>query len=82
MGHKITDVDSFGAAMGIYRAAVDLKKKAHIVINDITTSVRPLYEVFRNNPKYPEDLFITSEEIRYYVDENTMAVVVDRKSVV
>ena len=77
MGHKITDVDSFGAAMGIYRAAVDLKKKAHIVINDITTSVRPLYEVFRNNPKYPEDLFITSEEIRYYVDENTMAVVVD-----
>ena len=36
MGHKIADPDSFGACMGIYRAAVSLEKKAHIVINDNT----------------------------------------------
>lgn len=34
MGHKITDVDSFGAAIGIYRAARTLEKKAYIVINN------------------------------------------------
>ena len=33
MGHKIADPDSFGACMGIYRAAVSLEKKAHIVIS-------------------------------------------------
>ncbi len=44
MGHKIGDVDSFGAAIGIYRAATIMEKKVHIVINDITSSVRPLYE--------------------------------------
>ena len=42
MGHKIADPDSFGACMGIYRAAVSLEKKAHIVINEVTGSVRPL----------------------------------------
>ena len=36
MGHKIADPDSFGACMGIYRAAVSLEKKAHIVINEVT----------------------------------------------
>ena len=30
--------------MGIYRAAVSLEKKAHIVINEVTGSVRPLYD--------------------------------------
>ena len=40
MGHKIGDVDSFGSAIGVYRAAKALNKPAHIVINEITTSVR------------------------------------------
>lgn len=31
MGHKIGDVDSFGAAIGIYRAATIMEKKVHIV---------------------------------------------------
>ena len=77
MGHKIADVDSFGAAIGIYRAVTNLGKKAHIVLNDITMSVRPLYEFFSNNSAYPDDLFITSDEIRRFVDGSTMAVVVD-----
>ena len=46
MGHKIADVDSFGAAVGIYRAALTMEKKAYIVLNDITSSVRPLYQSF------------------------------------
>ena len=50
MGHKIADVDSFGAAVGIYRAALTMEKKAYIVLNDITTSVRPLYQAFCESP--------------------------------
>ena len=33
MGHRMADIDSFGAAVGIYRIAVSMNKKAHIVLN-------------------------------------------------
>ncbi len=77
MGHKMTDVDSFGAAIGIYRAAATLEKKVHIVLNDISVALRPFYESFRNNPAYPEDLFVDSREAEELANEGTMVVVVD-----
>ncbi len=46
MGHRIADVDSFGAAVGIYCAARVLGKPAHIVIDEITSSLRPIQGVF------------------------------------
>lgn len=77
MGHKLGDTDSFGAAIGIYRATKLLNKRAYIVINDITTSVRVLIEGFMNNPDYEEDMFLTSEEALDMVDNNSMLVTVD-----
>ncbi len=77
MGHKIGDADSFGAAMGIYRAAVEMKKEAHIVLNDITAAIRPLYEVFQKNNAYPDDLFLSSKNVQEYAGKNAMVVVVD-----
>lgn len=77
MGHKIGDADSFGAAMGIYRAAVEMKKEAHIVLNDITAAIRPLYDVFQKNASYPEDLFLSSKNVQEYAGKNAMVVVVD-----
>lgn len=77
MGHKIGDTDSFGSAIGMYRIAVALNKKAHIVINDITSSVRPMYDRFVNNNDYPSDLFVTGEEAQELVDNGTALVVVD-----
>ena len=77
MGHKLGDMDSFGASIGIYRMATALNKKAHIVINDITSSVRPMMERFLDNPDYPDDLFLTGEKARELVDGNTILVVVD-----
>lgn len=77
MGHKIADPDSFGACMGIYRAAVSLEKKAHIVINEVTGSVRPLYDEILESPAYEDDIFITSEQALDYVDDNAMVIVVD-----
>ena len=52
MGHKIGDVDSFGAAVGIYRIARTLERRAQIVLNDVTTSLRPMVDLFLNNPEY------------------------------
>lgn len=75
MGHKISDVDSIGAAIGIYRAAKSLNKKAHIVVNNPTMSVRPIIENFRDNPDYDEDMFVDSDEAKEIVDNNTVVVV-------
>lgn len=61
MGHKIGDVDSFGSAIGVYRAAKSLNKPAHIVINEITTSVRPIINKFKNNPDYEPDMFLAQQ---------------------
>ena len=77
MGHNISDVDSFGAAIGIYCAAKVLNKKAQIVLNEVTSSLRPLKECFSPEKGYPEDLFINSERAMEIINRNTLVMVVD-----
>ena len=77
MGHKIADADSFGACMGIYRAVVSLEKKAHVVINEVTSSIRPLYDEIAESPSYEDDIFLTSEQALDCISDNTMVIVVD-----
>lgn len=77
MGHKIGDIDSLGAAMGIYKAAMALNKPAHIVINEITTSLRPMINRFKESSNYEQDLFINSEQALEIMNPNTLVVVVD-----
>ncbi len=77
MGHKISDPDSFGACMGIYRAAVAMEKKAHIVINDVSTSIKPLYDEIAQSSVYGKDIFLTSGEALDYISDSAMVVVVD-----
>ena len=77
MGHKNTDADSFGSAIGIYRAAKTLNKRTHIVLESPNSSVRPLMEGFLNSADYDDDMFINCHEARELVDENTLVVVVD-----
>ena len=77
MGHKITDVDALGAGIGIYRAGKTLGKPVHIVINDPTTSIRPLMSGFMENPDYEPSMFVDSNQAKELVDNNTVVIVVD-----
>ena len=77
MGHKITDVDALGAAIGIYRAGKTLGKPVHIVVNDPSTSIRPLMAGYMNNPDYEPSMFIDHNQAMELVDNNTVVVVVD-----
>lgn len=77
MGHAMADNDSFGAAVGIFRAAMQLNKKTYIVINEITSSVKPMIECFYGNKEYPGDMFLNSEQAVELVDANSVVVVVD-----
>ena len=77
MGHRIGDVDSFGASVGIYRIAEALDKKAHIVLNDVTSSMQPMVEMFRDNEDYAEDMIIGGQQALEMVGNNAVLVVVD-----
>lgn len=79
MGHKIGDIDSFGAAIGIYRAVKSLNKKAYIVLNEVTTSLRPMINRFAGNTDYEEDLLIKSPVAIELAkkERNTAVIVVD-----
>ena len=77
MGHRLGDVDSFGASVGIYRVAKALAKKAHIILDSVTASMQPMVEMFRNNDEYEDDMIINNAQALEMVGGNAVLVVVD-----
>lgn len=77
MGHSIADVDSFGAAIGLFCAARDLGKNAKIVLNTVTSSLRPLVELFSEEKGYSSDMFVTSEQAINLATDRTLVIIVD-----
>lgn len=77
MGHSLADIDSLGAAIGVYRIAKTLNKKAHIVITEVTSSIRGTMERFKNSPEYEEDMFISGSKAQEIVNDQTLLMVVD-----
>lgn len=77
MGHKITDIDTFGAAIGIFRAARSVGKKAYILIDSNSHSITPYLNMFLENRDYESDMFINHHMADELVDDNTVLVVVD-----
>lgn len=76
MGHKMMDIDSLGSAIGIWRIAQTMEKKAHIVASAVNSSVGPIMNRFIGG-EYPEDMFITEEQALKLLDEASVLVVVD-----
>ncbi len=77
MGHRLADVDSFGAAVGLYRIAKSLDRKAYIVLNQVTTSVKPLVDLFLNNENYEQDMIVNTTQALELPTNNAVLVVVD-----
>lgn len=77
MGHRNGDVDSFGASVGMYRIAKSMDKPAHIVLNDISGSLQPLVDMFKNNPDYDQDMIISGAHALEWVGSNAALIIVD-----
>ena len=77
MGHKIADIDSVGAAIGIYIAAKTAGKPAYILADDVSDSVKPVIDGFRDDPEYEHDMFIHEKRAREITNSDTVLVVVD-----
>lgn len=80
MGHKYSDLDSIGAAVGMWNAAEKaLKKPAFIVVDREQTLAMPLISMVE--AKYPGDrIFITPQEAAMRVMPKTTLIVVDTHS--
>ncbi|MBF8982309.1 DHH family phosphoesterase [Lutibacter sp. B2] len=74
MGHKYPDMDSLGAAIGVYRAVKNRNKDAYIVFNQSNAGIKNLYEEVKKTGAYR---FVTSDEVLSVVTKETLVVVVD-----
>lgn len=81
MGHRIGDVDAFGAGVGVQHICMALGKPAYIVADTITAQIRPMLEriqsQIQNQYKIDEPLWISGEKAVSMVDDSTLVVVVD-----
>lgn len=77
MGHQLPDVDAIGSAIGIYRIANALGKTAHIVVNKVTSSLRPVITMLKESDGYNDDLFVSGETSKNLMTSGTLLVVVD-----
>ncbi|MCQ2520873.1 MAG: DHH family phosphoesterase [Lachnospiraceae bacterium] len=77
MGHRNADEDSFGAAVGIRTACVNMEKKCHIVLDSVSSSLQPLVDMYKSNPDLDKDAIVTSQEALELASGNTALVIVD-----
>ena len=77
MGHKILDVDAFGAAIGIYRCAKTFNKKAYIVVDQITSSIRPMMDAVIAEDGDKKSIFLSNDQAIAAASYATTLVVVD-----
>ncbi|MDO4522221.1 MAG: DHH family phosphoesterase [Eubacteriales bacterium] len=77
MGHKVTDIDTFGAAIGIYRAARSIGRRAYILVDTSSNSIKPYLNMFRENKDYEPDMFVNEQEAKSLLRANSALVVVD-----
>jgi c-di-AMP phosphodiesterase-like protein len=74
MGHKFPDMDSFGAAIGIYRAVLNRGKEAYIVLEDVNESIISIFDKFSGNNTYK---FITPSDALEKFEDQDLLIIVD-----
>ncbi len=76
MGHKLSDLDCIGAAVGICCIARKLGKNAKIIVDPINNASHKLINELKATPEY-KDAFISPDEGIVRADSRTLLVVVD-----
>ena len=76
MGHRVSDLDCIGSAIGLVCAARCKETAAKIVVNRETTLARNVIEKMEELEEY-EHVFIDPDEAMVQVDGNTLLIIVD-----
>jgi c-di-AMP phosphodiesterase-like protein len=76
MGHRNGDMDSYGAAVGVYSIARQRDIRARIVADIRHSAAKPLADMMLKEPDY-EDVFLDPSELPAKIEPGTLLVVVD-----
>ena len=77
MGHNNPDMDSFGAALGVYEGVRFLKKKPYIILNEVPRQIENMYTSTTSNLEELRDNILTEEEALSILRPSSLVVVVD-----
>ncbi len=77
MGHRVGDMDSLGASIGLYSIARSRGKKANIVLNNVNYALKNMHERMKHEESHYKDALITTEAAMNMIDQNTLIVVLD-----
>lgn len=76
MGHANPDMDAIGSALGIYRMATLLNKRANIVVDKEASAIKSFMEALSKEEEYAS-VIMNKEEGKTITTENTLVVLVD-----
>lgn len=76
MGHKNPDMDSLGAAIGLWSSIRQLGKNCNIIIDNDITAIDYYMTKLKKDDKY-DNLFISSEEAEKNINDKTLLIIVD-----
>lgn len=76
MGHKNPDMDCLGAAVGLSSAIKKKNKDCHIILQESNNSIKYILDKLKQDESY-NDLFVTPEECKNSLDENSLLIMVD-----
>lgn len=77
MGHRVGDMDSLGASIGLYAMARSRGKKAYIVLNNVNYALKNMYERMKHEELHYMESLISTETAMTLIDQNTLVVVLD-----
>ncbi len=76
MGHKSSDYDSFGASIGLFRAALDRNKNAYIALDRAHNNVGEILGDILIHSEYADSI-IAYDKAASLIDDDTLLIVVD-----
>lgn len=76
MGHSDCDMDAFGSALGIVRAAKSVKRNAYILLDEVTPSLKDIIDEMAEYEEY-KDVIINKYQAESLLDSSGMLVLVD-----
>lgn len=76
MGHKYSDYDAIGSAIGMYRACISTGKQAHIVVDKNSTLAGDMIEAYGEMSEY-RHVFVAPDKAADLITQNTLLIVVD-----
>jgi len=79
MGHRNSDMDCIGSAIGLLSACDKLAINAKYILPGLNYGIRSLFDYLAENERY-DDSFIAPDEVPEYIKGKTLLIIVDTQN--